>query len=107
MAVDFLKKVLKLDEGYVQSQPNFGGFVVIGAGLPRTGTLSLQKALTTLLNGACYHMFALMSSKPSGPDISHWNKAHEKTLKKYEWINFFEGRGFRAGVDFPVSKFYK
>ena len=25
MAVDFLKKVLKLDEGYVQSQPNFGG----------------------------------------------------------------------------------
>ena len=27
-----------------------------GAGLPRTGTLSMKSALTTLLKGKCYHM---------------------------------------------------
>lgn len=29
---------------------------VVGAGLARTGTTSLQQALQTLLGGACYHM---------------------------------------------------
>ena len=107
MASEFLTNVLKLDRGYAKSKPNFGGFVVIGAGLPRTGTLSLQTALTILLNGACYHMYALMSSKAGDPDIGHWNKALTNKVRQLEWINFFEGRGFRAGVDFPVARFYK
>ena len=32
------------------------GIKVIGAGLPRTGTLSLKAALTQLYSGKCYHM---------------------------------------------------
>ena len=35
---------------------NYSGFVVIGAGLPRTGTMSLRAALGILLDGACHHM---------------------------------------------------
>lgn len=32
-----------------------GGLLVIGAGLPRTGTLSTRAALQHLLGGPCYH----------------------------------------------------
>jgi hypothetical protein len=43
--------------GHFKSQDsNYSGFVVIGAGLPQTGTSSLRVALAKLLNGACYHM---------------------------------------------------
>eukprot|EP00357_Protocruzia_adherens_P018894 CAMPEP_0115021984 /NCGR_PEP_ID=MMETSP0216-20121206/31239_1 /TAXON_ID=223996 /ORGANISM="Protocruzia adherens, Strain Boccale" /LENGTH=223 /DNA_ID=CAMNT_0002394499 /DNA_START=50 /DNA_END=718 /DNA_ORIENTATION=+ len=31
-------------------------FILIGAGLPRTGTFSTKAALETLLGGVCYHM---------------------------------------------------
>lgn len=47
----------RLQQDNVEFQnKNYDGFMVIGAGLPRTGTLSLRSALGTLLNGACYHM---------------------------------------------------
>ena len=32
-------------------KPNFDGFILIGAGLPRTGTSSLRVALSHLLKG--------------------------------------------------------
>ena len=35
---------------------NYTGFVLVGAGLPRTGTTSLRAALAILLDGACHHM---------------------------------------------------
>ena len=35
---------------------NYSGFVLVGAGLPRTGTTSLRAALAILLDGACHHM---------------------------------------------------
>ena len=38
-------------------------------------------------------------------DLVHWEKSISGTIRKSEWINFFEGRGFRAGVDFPVALF--
>ncbi len=41
---------------FEMGKPNFAGFVVIGAGLPRTGTMSTRAALMHLLDGACYHM---------------------------------------------------
>jgi len=90
-----------------QPDPNYDGFIVIGAGLPRTGTLSLQTALTQLLKGPCYHMFLVISSKKTDPDIEHWNRALEGRLTKKDWVDFFAGRGFRAGVDYPVSKYYR
>lgn len=41
-----------VDKNYAEAQsPNYSGFVVIGAGLPRTGTLSTRSALGTLLDG--------------------------------------------------------
>jgi hypothetical protein len=47
----------------VELQPkNYDGFVVIGAGLPRTGTMSLRSALGILLNGACHHMFSVVEA---------------------------------------------
>ena len=52
-------------------------------------------------------MSSVFQSKASDPDVPFWNKALTARPRKIEWINFFEGRGYRAGVDYPVSKFYK
>ena len=87
------------------------GFAVIGAGLPRTGTTSTMKALEELLGGPCYHM----QSIPKNPgDHEHWLKIMVdetggcgQVISDQEWIDFLSGRGFRAGVDFPVSLYYK
>ena len=35
-------------------------FLVIGAGLPRTGTMSLMSALEIILPGKCHHMLHAM-----------------------------------------------
>ena len=98
---------MSITQDYDYQSPNYEGFVVIGAGLPRTGTSSLREALGLILNGACYHMASVFQSKASDPDVSFWNKALTKNPRKIEWVNFFEGRGYRAGVDYPASKFYK
>ncbi len=88
-------------------------FVVIGAGLPRTGTTSTMTALQLLLPGRCHHMQSVF--KIGKEEIDFWSKAMEdqqmksgkKILSDEDWINFLEGRGFSAGVDFPISLFYK
>ena len=89
-------------------------YVLIGAGLPRTGTTSTKKALEILLPGHCYHMNSVFRG---GQDESEfWMKAMEdqlqmktnkKILSNVDWIHFLEERGFSAGVDFPISLFYK
>jgi len=48
--------------------------LVIGAGLPRTGTLSLSNALETLFGGKCYHMKPYLE-KGSDYDTKHWHDA--------------------------------
>ena len=49
-----------VDVHYADKQePNYSGFVLIGAGLPRTGTMSTRAALGTLLEGQCYHMLSV------------------------------------------------
>ena len=58
MATDMLKETLigsnvapeTLGTEYLE-KPNFDGFILIGAGLPRTGTSSLRVALSHLLKG--------------------------------------------------------
>ena len=89
-------------------------FLVIGAGLPRTGTSSTKRALEEILSGRCYHMETVI--KGGFKEIDHWNKAlddlaitdpEKKVLTDQDWIEFTEGRGFKAGVDFPISIFYK
>ena len=88
------------------------GFVVIGAGLPRTGTNSTKNALEELLGGPCYHMYTMIKEQPG--DYEHWlkvlrdeNEGSGKVISDQEWIDFLSGGGFRAGVDFPVSLFYQ
>ncbi len=86
---------------------NCSGFVVIGAGLPRTGTLSTRAALGQLLDGACYHMFDVASG--SNVESDFWNKAMEGKIpsNSKDWIDFLQKRGYRAGVDYPISLFYR
>ena len=85
-------------------EPNYDGFVVIGAGLPRTGTLSMQAALSKLLNGPCYHMVWVFE----GADESdHWESVIKGKASKKDWIDFLAGRGFRAGVDYPISHHFE
>ena len=55
-------------------KPNFAGFVVIGSGLPRTGTNSLRTALNILLDGAIYHMYQVAFGKKV--DATFWEKVH-------------------------------
>ena len=61
------KKSGQILTNYSHQKPNYAGFVVIGAGLPRTATSSLREALGLLLDGACYHMFSVFSSKATDP----------------------------------------
>jgi len=93
---------------HYKGEPNYEGYVVIGAGLPRTGTASMRCALSMLLNGPVYHMYEVGKNLRNGiDDLDFWNEAcHEKKSSK-EWIEFFEKRGYRAGVDLPPSLFYK
>jgi hypothetical protein len=70
---------------------------VVGAGLPRTGTHSLQIALEQLLGGRCYHMREI----PGHPfDLGEgWNRA--LSGEKLDWDQIFDG--YVAAVDWPTS----
>ena len=79
---------------------------MIGAGLPRTGTMSMKFALGRLLDGPCYHMLNVSSGNEI--DLCHWEKAMAgETISKEAWVEFLQGRGFRSGVDFPLAHFYR
>ncbi|MCK2218520.1 sulfotransferase family protein [Actinomadura sp. ATCC 31491] len=73
---------------------------VVGAGLPRTGTTSLQAALTRLLGAPCYHMQEVFG-RPD--DAAVWRDACEGALP--DWDGFLGG--YAAGVDWPVSWFWR
>ncbi len=55
------------------------GLVVIGAGLPRTGTNSLQVALQKLLGGPCYHMKSVFGGK-GNTDAEFWTRAIRQNI---------------------------
>ncbi len=40
-------------------------------------------------------------------DWDFWNKAADQKLEDHDWVDFLEKRGFRSGVDYPISMFYK
>ncbi len=58
-----------------------GSFVVIGAGLPRTGTNSMQKALERLLGGPCYHMVTVMGGRGS-LHVDFWDRAIKRHVDR-------------------------
>jgi hypothetical protein len=73
---------------------------VVGAGLGRTGTASLQLALQQLLDGRCYHMGETFG-RPD--DIPVWHAAANGDLP--DWDQFLAD--FVATVDWPACAFWR
>jgi hypothetical protein len=72
---------------------------IVGAGLGRTGTLSLKMALTRLLGAPCYHMMEVFG-RPD--DFATWTRAARG--EPVDWHALFAG--FRAVVDWPAASFW-
>jgi hypothetical protein len=72
---------------------------LIGAGLPRTGTLSQKIALDMLGVGPCYHMVNVLSDLEL---VALWQDALEGNA---DWERIFDG--FEATVDWPGGFFYE
>ena len=84
------------------------GLLVIGVGLPRTGTTSLSHALSYLLRGSCFHGSRLPNLAEEEYDF--WLRALGKNPSQQpptieEWRGFF--RCERACLDLPSILFYK
>jgi len=79
------------------------GFVVLGAGLPRTGTMSTRAALKILLKGDVYHMATVMHERPDHHPL--WRKAIAGNATDADWRTILAD--YRGGVDYPISFFYK
>ena len=63
-----------------------------------------RAALGILLGGSCYHMASVLESDR---DHQHWRRAILGQTKGEDWHQVLAGQGYRAGVDYPVSVFYK
>jgi len=72
---------------------------LIGAGLPRTGTLSQKVALEMLGLTPCYHMVNVLMNLD---EAQLWRRALDGEAP---WDEVFDG--FEATVDWPGSFFYK
>ena len=72
---------------------------LIGAGVGRTGTLSLKAALETLLGGPCYHMLELL---PRSEHIPLWHAAARN--EAVDWPALFGD--YAAAVDWPASAYW-
>ncbi|CAH8581206.1 unnamed protein product [Heterobilharzia americana] len=84
--------------------------IVIGAGLPRTGTMSTKKALEILLSQPCYHMSEIVMQKHC--DISKWQKLIDdaqqipnEPLDQKLLNEIFDG--YTSVTDAPACGFYK
>lgn len=73
---------------------------VIGAGLGRTGTLSLKVALEQIGMGPCYHMIEVFAGMPA--TVKHWEDAIDG---QPDWPATFAG--FVATVDYPGCTFWR
>ena len=82
--------------------------VVIGAGLPRTGTLSTKTALEQLFGGECYHMRSLFGPK-GNERVIFWKglQTGEIPTTPESFRDHFGKDGFVAAVDYPPSHYYK
>lgn len=72
---------------------------VIGAGLGRTGTMTLKCALETLGFGPCHHMVEVFANPGQVP---WWNRAGDG--KAIDWERIYAPYG--ATVDWPGAHFY-
>ncbi len=85
------------------------GFVVLGAGLPRTGTMSLKTALEKLLGGMCHHGSRVVKygNKRQADFWTSMLNAHDKgeAIDPEVWREFLSE--YRAAVDYPAALFWK
>jgi hypothetical protein len=72
---------------------------VVGAGVGRTGTLSLKFALERLLGAPCYHMMEVFG-KPE--HVPLWYGATRGKMPDWHALM----RGYAAAVDWPASAFW-
>jgi hypothetical protein len=72
---------------------------LIGAGLPRTATLSQKLALETLGLGPCYHMVDVFA------DLSRADQWSDALDGNPDWDAIFDG--YQSTVDWPGSYFYR
>ena len=72
---------------------------VVGAGLGRTGTMSLKLALERLLGAPCYHM-AEVFAQPE--HVTSWRDAARGEMP--DWKRLFAG--YAATVDWPSASFW-
>src|SRR5438105_250833 len=72
---------------------------VVGAGLGRTGTMSLKLALERLLGAPCYHMVEVFSHPEHVPA---WHAAAQGRMP--DWDQLFAG--YAAAVDWPSAAFW-
>jgi hypothetical protein len=73
---------------------------VVGAGIGRTGTHSLQLALQQLLDGPCYHMVEVFSH----PDhIQLWQDVIDGKPGDFETIM----AGYKSAVDWPAGAYWE
>jgi hypothetical protein len=73
---------------------------VVGAGLGRTGTLSLKLALEQLLGGPCYHMIEVFEHPEH---VAIWHAAMRD--EPVDWEALFEG--YVSVVDFPAAAVWR
>src|ERR1041385_4276218 len=73
---------------------------LIGAGLGRTGTLSVKIALERLGFGPCYHMVEVFKNPAHIPVWERANDGHS-----VDWDVLFAG--YAATVDWPGCKFWR
>jgi len=73
---------------------------IIGAGVGRTGTKSMQLALDQLGFGPCYHMDELFKHAAG---VKYWKQAHK--TGSTDWDTLLEG--YESIVDFPGGMYYK
>ena len=73
---------------------------VVGAGLGRTGTLSLKLALERLLDGRCYHMLEVFG-RPE--HVGAWHRAFDGDPPNWGVLL----TDFDATVDWPAAAFWR
>ncbi len=72
---------------------------VVGAGLGRTGTASLKKALERLTEGRCYHMFEVFEQPES---VAGWHRIVRGESR--DWDSLMGG--YAASVDWPAAAYW-
>ena len=73
---------------------------LIGAGLPRTGTLTQKEALEKLGLSPCYHWIDVLADLDG--QVPKWDGAIDGSVQPAEILD-----GYRSTVDWPGGYFYK